>query len=85
MLKVWKKKTNITLTIIIECLNMHEYASINRILNIFFSAVWLSRGQLWGNVSGAVWLTWNIKGHLEPHNEVGSQSPAEPLVGFVAP
>ena len=84
MLKVWKKKTNITITIIIECLNMHEYASINRILNIFLSAVWMSRGQLWANVSGAVWLTWDIKGHLEPH-EVGSQSPAEPLVGFVAP
>ena len=82
MLKVWKKNTNITITIIIECLNMHKYGSINRILNIFLSAVWLSHDQLWGNVSGAVWLTWNIKGHLEPPNEVGSQSPAEPLVGL---
>ena len=35
-----------------------------------------------GNVSGAVLLAWNIKGHLEPPNEVGSQSPAEPLVGL---
>ena len=63
----------------------------NPTLQLFLTATWLSHGQLWAVLEGAASLTrcsslsflefWP-EGHREPHNEVGSLSLAESLVGF---
>ena len=57
---------------------------------IFFSAVWLSHGQLWvilkGTATNLMLITTFVqfwpKDHREPSNRVGSLSLAERLLGF---
>lgn len=73
----------------------HAYCSQNNILlyilTVFLTATWLCHDQPLATVEGAVSKLYInhcvlildlTQGHWEPHNKVGSKSPARYLVGF---
>ena len=81
-------------SLIMTCLQIYRkllsLATFLWVHSHFLSAIWLPHDQLWATIEGAASLTrcsslrftYYYKGHQEPRNKVGSQSPTEHLVGF---
>ena len=69
--------------------NIGNQYSIKKMVH-FLTSIWLPHSQLWAILRGSLthplliteFLHFLHEGHREPHNKVGSLSPAENLVSF---